>query len=418
MPRADLVKAKAKSSPEEPAADGCLAGVIRLPVRVFAFAVVVPLRFLWELLCAVLHPVGAALAWCGRLLGRVLYGVLVWPFAALYRYLLIPLGRLAVRLLKWSTAALYRYLLAPFGRLVVWLLKWSAGALHRYLLAPFGRGLAWIGRSLALPALRALVTYLLAPLGRALVRLLTVLLVIPAAWLRRVALPWCGRLLGRVLYGALVWPFAALYRYLLAPFGRGLAWIGRSLALPALRALVTYLLAPLGRALVRLLTVLLVIPAAWLWRVALPWCGRTLLLADIAVGRMLAWSVRQTLRGLVLLVHHLVEYLVVWPVRLLGRHLLLPAARALSWLVRVLLLTPLGWLWRTAVSPVLHGLVRAVVWAWRLGGRIWRYLVLRPWRWLLREVWWPVRDELRLAVRAARETIATTMREVRRAFRG
>ena len=327
------MKAEAKSSPEEAPADGCLVGVIRLPVRVFAFAVVVPLRFLWELLCAVLHPVGSALAWCGRLLGRVLYGVLVWPFAALYRYLLTPLGRLAVRLLVRSADALYRYLLAPFGHLAVRLLKWSAGALHRYLLAPFGRGLAWIGRSLALPALRALVTYLLVPLGRVLVRLLTVLLVVPAAWL---------------------------------------------------------------------------------WRVALPWCGRTLLLADIAVGRMLAWSVRQALRGLVLLV----EYLVVWPVRLVSRHLLLPGARALSWLVRVLLLTPLGWLWRTAVSPVLHGLVRAVVWAWRLGGRIWRYLVLRPWRWLLREVWWPVRDELRLAVRAARETIAATMREVRRAFRG
>ncbi|MEU3945518.1 hypothetical protein AB0F01_04200, partial [Streptomyces sp. NPDC029526] len=77
-----------------PEGEGCLVVAVRLPVRIVALIVVLPVRMLWDALVvagrvvndAVLRPVGRALLWLGR-------AVFVWPFVGLWRYLLVPLGK-------------------------------------------------------------------------------------------------------------------------------------------------------------------------------------------------------------------------------------------------------------------------------------------------------------------------------------
>src|SRR5437899_978301 len=85
--------------------DGCLIAAIRLPLRIIALVIVLPVRLLWDALAAV--------------------------------------GR-----------ALERYVLAPFGRGLAWLGRWlvvvPAVALWRYVLSPVGRGIGWVLRMLGL----------------------------------------------------------------------------------------------------------------------------------------------------------------------------------------------------------------------------------------------------------------------------
>lgn len=207
------------------AGEGCLVGVLRVPVKIVAVLVVLPVRVVWDLLVAVArllnrHVLGPA----GRGLTRL--------GSALAAHVLRPLGRglaLAGRaLFVWPWAALWRHVLAPVG-----------GALLTHLLRPLGDGL---GR-----ALRAVDRRLLAPLAR------------------EAAL--AGRALGTALF---VWPWAGLWRYALVPVGRGSArlaratgvavvWLVRALfvwpwaglwryvVVPVSGAAYRYLLAPLGR---------------------------------------------------------------------------------------------------------------------------------------------------------------------------
>ncbi|GHH64369.1 hypothetical protein GCM10018781_15380 [Kitasatospora indigofera] len=392
---------------------GCLVAVVRVPVRVFAFAVVLPLRFLWELLVLVARPVGAALGWTGRAAGRGLHRLLVQPFVALHRYLLAPLGRglarggrLAAHLLHRLCAGLWRTALLP-----------ALTFLGRFLLRPLGRAVEWLLLGLVRLVIGAF---------KLLFRLFDLVVVLPAGWLVRAVLVPSGKALGRLglalgrRLGSLVELLVVrtarrLWRYVLRPSGAALRRLLAGLVRLAVDGvgLAARLLVATARLAARLFVLLLVRPAAWLVRSVLAPAGWWLIVADVAVGRGLVLLVRLLLTAAA----RLAEYLVLQPLSLLGRYVLRPAAAALVWLVEHLLLIPLGWLWRVLLFPLLRELGRAALRAWRLGGRIWRFAVVRPCRWVRREVWWPVKEELRRALRTARETIGEVRRSVRETIR-
>src|SRR4051794_6176851 len=102
---------------ERAGGDGCLTVAVRMPVRVFALIVILPLRIAWDAVTAVGRGIGAALTWLWR-------RAAVEPLSALWRRVLAPAARataaaasLLVRvLLVVPVVALYRYLLAPLGR--------------------------------------------------------------------------------------------------------------------------------------------------------------------------------------------------------------------------------------------------------------------------------------------------------------
>ncbi len=213
--------------------EGCLVGVLRIPVKIVAVLVVLPVRVVWELLVAagravqrhvlgplwthVLEPLVRGIGW---VLGVLLKLVFVWPWVGLWRYLLAPVGR-----------ALYAYLLSPVGR-VVWL----------YLLRPLGLAVAWVcdvtWRYVLLPVAHGVYRYLLRPVGLAVARLVRGLyryVLTPlgqaVAWAWHVAgrivkALWRGiALVCRVLIG---WPCAQVYRYVLTPVGHVLRDVWRS----------------------------------------------------------------------------------------------------------------------------------------------------------------------------------------------
>ncbi|MFF0381636.1 hypothetical protein [Streptomyces sp. NPDC004286] len=226
----DLDKPPAPQPPE-----GCLVVAVRLPVRIVVLVLVVPVRLLWDALvvagrylhATLLRPLGRALLWVGRAL-------FVWPFVALWRWVLVPVGTalgwlgrvLVVVPLGWA----YVHLLAPLGR-----------AVYAYLLAPVGRGLAWLVRYL---------------------------LVVPARWLYlRVLMPalyWTLRVL-------LVLPALALWRWVLAPVGRVLAVVAREVAdaLGHAWRIAGRVSLAVGRALGTLFRWIFVEPARWVYRTIL-----------------------------------------------------------------------------------------------------------------------------------------------------
>lgn len=211
--------------------DGCLVGVLRIPVKIVAVLVVLPVRVVWELLVAfgraarrhvlgpfytyVLEPVLRALGWALTVLLKLVF---VWPWAGLWRYVLAPVGRAVhVYLLSPVGQALYRYLLRPIGRG----LAWFGGLTWRYVLVPVGQGLVWLGsafyRYLLRPVglaiawlVRGLYRYVLTPVGQ----------VIAWAWHvagRIVSAVWRGfKWVGWILVG---WPVSGVYRYVLTPVG-------------------------------------------------------------------------------------------------------------------------------------------------------------------------------------------------------
>ncbi|MDH6125167.1 hypothetical protein [Kitasatospora sp. GP82] len=199
-------------------------------------------------------------------------------------------------------------------------------------------------------------------------RAVALVVVVPLRFLWEI-LAAVGRAVGMVLYAVFVWPLEMVWRYVLAPVGR----------------------------------VLIVAPVVWLWRNVLA-----------PVGRWLGeWVLVPLLRGFVWVVQYLVvvplqglwRYLVVVPLRALWRYVLTPAGLAVLWLFRYLVAIPAVWLWRVLLCPVLRELGRAVVWAWRVAGRVWGFLVVRPCRWVRREVWWPVKAEVRRVLWEVRQAL-------------
>lgn len=368
-----------------PGGEGCLVGVVRIPVKIVAVLIVLPVRVVWDLLAAagrllqrtVLGPLGQGLCWfhervvrpVSRWLGRaalvLLKLVFVWPWAGLWRYVLVPVGQG----LAWSGQAARAYLLAPVGRGIAWVGR----ALMTYLLRPLGGGVAWV--------LRGTGRYLLLPLAK--------------------GVAWVGWALAMTLF---VWPWAALWRhvlvpggngllrYLLKPAGAGIAWLVvggyRSLLRPAAAGLYAYVLAPGARAVAwfvpRAFRAVFVWPWVGLWRHALVPAGRGTAWLARGAGTVTAWLGRALfVRPWVALWRYVVRpgATGVW------RHLLAPVGRG----VWAYLLVPFWWLlvgaWHLA-GRVSRALGRGLVW-------MWRWLVVRPAGWVRRRVVTPVGNALR-----------------------
>ncbi|MEV0410868.1 hypothetical protein AB0I68_08670 [Streptomyces sp. NPDC050448] len=254
--------------------EGCLVGVIRIPVKIVALIVVLPVRVVWDLLVAcgravqryvlgpfsvyVLQPVLRGIGWVLTVLLKLVF---VWPWVGLWRYVLEPV---------------YVHLLAPAGRF-----------LYAYLLHPLGEALSWVGRG----GMR----YLLAPLAKG------------GMWL-----VWA---LGMTLF---VWPWVGLWRYVLAPVGRGLVRLGeavhRYVLTPVGHALAwtgslvyRYLLRPLGLGVYRYVLVPLGQVLVWAWHVAgrivrAVWRG-----VRLAGWVLLGWPVTQVYRHVLTPVGHVVR---------------------------------------------------------------------------------------------------------------
>ncbi|WNI15484.1 hypothetical protein [Actinacidiphila sp. ITFR-21] len=280
--------------------DGWLVVAIRMPARVLALVVVLPVRLLWDVLCAagraartaadvlgrrVLYPparlLAVALAWLVRVLAVV-------PLAALGRYVLVPAGRV----LAWAVAAAAH-----------WLLAVPAAALWTYVLAPLGRGTRWC----------------LLGLGAVTAWLVRVLVAVPAGWLWRVAAVPLGVAAGLVAAFLLRWllvvPLVALWRYAVTPAGRGARWVLRGA----------------WRVLVLLVGVLVVAPSVFVWRRVLVPVGREVGAAFVMAWRMAAFVSRAV-------------------------------GCAIGRTFRVLVAVPAVWVWRRTGGPFFRALGRAARW--------------------------------------------------------
>ncbi|MEV7790672.1 hypothetical protein AB0O68_01640 [Streptomyces sp. NPDC087512] len=273
-----LEKTPYGGSPGEPVrqseAEGCLTVAIRIPVRIVALVVVVPVRLAWDALVVAGRFLRDTVL---RPLGRVLF---VWPAVGVWRYVLVPLGRgaawLGNVLLVVPAVWLYRWVLTPVGHALTWAaLGIGAG------LAAAGRGLyaagAWLGRYLvALPA-AWLYRWVLTPVGHVLARCGR-------------GLAWCARAVARGLAAvvagvgtALYWtarillviPSVALWRWVLAPVGRGLAVVGREIgdALAHAWRIAGHLSLAVGRGVAAVLRWLVADPARWVYRTLLTPAG-------------------------------------------------------------------------------------------------------------------------------------------------
>ncbi|MET9362031.1 hypothetical protein ABZX93_14060 [Streptomyces sp. NPDC006632] len=355
-----------ENRPSPQPSEGCLTVVVRVPVRIVVFVLVVPVRMVWDLLVAgakvlrrrvftplwrvlvvipsgwsyrvVLTPAGHAIAWLGRVVGAGLGAVGRGLAAA---------GAWGVRVLLVAPSVwVYRVVLAPAGRAVGWVLSgvWL--------------GLAWVGRGVGRGLVRA---------GRGI-----------GAGLARV-----GKGVGVGLVWGLralfVWPWSALWRRVLAPVLR------YGLVVPA-AWLYRYVLIPVGHGTARLVTLagsglaalgvlLLVVPARWLYRAVLTPLGRGALVVVREIGVAIGFAWRAA--GFVS--------------RAVGR--------GLAWLVRNFVGLPVRWVYATLLTPVGH-------WV--------RDAVLRPARRALREAGRAARQ----ALVSARETVRTARRDAWRALVG
>ncbi|MGW5100158.1 hypothetical protein [Streptomyces sp. NPDC004100] len=286
--------------PAAPASsEGCLAVAIRLPVRIVVLVLVVPVRLVWDALTVagrflrdtVLRPLGRALLWLGGAL-------FVWPWVALWRWVVVPVGKgigfLGHVLLVVPARWLYARVLAPLGRGTAWL----AGAV--------GAALVWLGHHLFVVPARWLCTWLLAPVGRAVARCARAV-----ATGVGVALYWTARVL-------FVLPALWLWTWVLVPAGHGVSWLA-DLVVTGVAA-VLYWTA----------RVLLVLPARWLWRRVLAPVGRVL----AVLGREIADALGHA-----------------W--RIAGR-VSLVVGRALGTLFRWIFVEPVRWAYRTVLTPVGH----------------------------------------------------------------
>lgn len=200
--------------------DGCLAAAIRIPVRVVALIVVLPLRLLWEGLAVALRALGRyVLAPPLRAFGRLC--------EALWRYVVVPVCRV---LLVVPAAWLWRWVLVPVlraagvavGFLLGYLLVRPLVALWQFVLAPVGSALLWLARVLLAVPLVWLGRHVLIPVGREIGS------AVAAAW--RVA-GYVARAVGRriaVVFRVLIAvPVAWAWRWTGGPFFHGVAVCGR-----------------------------------------------------------------------------------------------------------------------------------------------------------------------------------------------
>ncbi|WP_437097576.1 hypothetical protein [Streptomyces longwoodensis] len=338
---------------------GCLVVAIRMPVRIVALVLVVPVRMAWDALAAAgrfLHrtvgrPVGRALAWLAR-------AVCVWPFVALWRWVLVPAGRglawLARVLVVVPAGWAHRHLLAPLGRGLVWLyarvltpvgqgawwLLRGIGAVLAAVGAGLWTGAVWLGRYLVVVPVRWAVRYLVVVPVRWLVRYLVV---VPAVWLYSRVLTPAGRALARCARGVL-----RLLGVVVAGVVAALVWAGR---------------------------VLLVVPAVAAWRWVFVPVGRALVVVGREVGEALghAWRV--------------------------AGYVSVAVGRFLAALFRWVVVEPVRRVYRGVLTPVGHAV---------------RDAVLRP----VAEAVRGAGRTARQAVAAARETVRQARADVRRALFG
>nr|WSX51878.1 hypothetical protein OG409_24905 [Streptomyces sp. NBC_00974] len=271
-----------ESRPPQGDGDGCLVGMVRIPVKIVAVLLVLPVRVVWDLLVAAARTLGRTVL--GPLWERALLPVLrglglvteilvkavfYWPWIGLWRFVAVPVGQG----IAWLGRGVYAYALRPLGQGIAWLGR----GVYAYVLRPLGQGAAWL--------VRAVYAYALRPVG--------------------VGLKLLGRVLGMTLF---VWPWVGLWRfvmvpvgrYVLLPLGQGLAWLVthlvRYLLVLPVRALYRYVAAPAGRGLYACLLLPL---------------GRLLVSAWHLAGRLS----RALGRGLVLLWRGLVVRPAAWAYR-------------------------------------------------------------------------------------------------------
>ena len=298
----------ARQTPEQPPRqnpEGCLAVAIRIPVRIVVLVLVVPVRMVWDALVVagrflrdtVLRPVGRALAWTLLMIGRALF---VWPWVALWRYVVVPVGRA----LGWLGNVL---VVVP----LVWL--------YRSVLTPLGHGIAWIARGIG-AGLAWMYTRLLTPVGHAFLWVLRGVGAVLAAVGLGVytALAWLARYL-------FVVPATWVYAWILTPVGHAVVWCAKGVAWLA-RVIVT----GIGTALYWIARILLVLPALAVWRWILTPVGRLL----AVVGR----EIRDALGH-------------AWRV---AGHISLAVGRFLATLFRWIFVEPVRWVYRTVLTPVGH----------------------------------------------------------------
>lgn len=272
-------------APERYEVEGCLTTLIRIPVRIVVLVVVLPVRMLWDLLVAgrraagriLLRPLGRALVWLyDHALVPLATAVLVLPWVALWRYVVVPVVRYGVALPSaWFYAAVltrvghglrsvYRAVLVPAGRgiaaavalLVTWLLVRPVTVLWRYVLTPLALGAALLVRTLVVLPLVWSYRRVLTPLGHGVVALLGLLARVLAV---------TGRTLGTasvwLIMTLLVLPVTWVYRRILAPVGRevatafGVAW-----------RIAGFISRAVGRFLARLAWLLVGAPVTWAYR--------------------------------------------------------------------------------------------------------------------------------------------------------
>ncbi|WP_164254482.1 hypothetical protein [Streptomyces sp. S4.7] len=213
----DLDKRPAPSAPParegyEPG-DGCLTTAIRIPVRIVVLVLVVPVRMVWDLLAAGARALHRSVF---RPFGRGTAFVCSWVYEALLaplgRALGVVLGWLGKALFVWPWVALWRYVLVPvvhYGLVVplVWL--------YRQVLTPVGHGtlwsLTWLGRGIALIA---------AGIGTALGWLVVTLLITPLGWFHRAVLAPVGREIAAAF--GVAWRIAG---QISRAVGRALKWL-------------------------------------------------------------------------------------------------------------------------------------------------------------------------------------------------
>ncbi|MFG2608769.1 hypothetical protein [Streptomyces anulatus] len=286
-------------------------------------------------------------------------------------------------------------------------------AADRVLLRPLGRALARLLDTLVLTPLTWLYTWVLTPLGKA------------ASWLAVALLlwPWIGLWRYVVVpvarYGIAA-PAVWLYRAVLTPLGHGLRWIGTALLAPAARGL--------GTGLSWLLTTLLVLPVAALWRYLIVPLVRYGLIVPVVwlygavltpIGLGTAWVLGKLWQGTAWVLGQ------AWRgIAATGRGL----GTALARLVMTLLVAPVSWTYRRILAPTGREVAAAFEVAWRITGYVSRavgraiawfawHLIGAPVSWAYRTVCTPVGHFVRDSVWApARRAAAETGRAARAAL--